>query len=320
MNPAQAPYHFQTALQPLLLQAFTQLANAVFITDTAGRIEWANHAFCALSGYEFDELLGRTPSLLSSGSEGPVFYAELWQKVLSGRVWHGQVIDKRKDGTLYAADETITPLRNEDGAISHFVAVQQDITQQLALDNTTRSKGRLEIWSRYPNRAAFLDLLSAAMSRASRSTAHTAVVRIALDGHPDLHGQLSVTGNTLLCAAADRLSNTVRQSDTLAHVGDAEFAILATGIDNRDIALALANKLQAALAAPFVVRGNRIVLQASIGIAMSPEDGAEAGALLCNADHALYQATLQGTNRCQFFERSFAHGPGGQLVSARTAQ
>ncbi|WP_164557790.1 diguanylate cyclase [Massilia atriviolacea] len=320
MNPVQAPYHFPTSLQPLLLQAFKELANATFITDSAGRIVWANAAFCTLSGYTLDELAGRTPALLNSGIEGPVFYAELWQKVLSGRVWRGQVIDKRKDGSLYAANEVITPLRNEDGSVTHFVAVQQDITQQLDFDRSARTQTRMDLFFSRPNRATLIHLLDAAIARSSRGTERTAVIRIAPDGHPDLHGPLIAAGSGLPGALAGRLASTVRQSDTLACVGDAELAILATGISDRDTVLAMVKRLQAALAMPFVVRGERIDLQANIGVALSPEHGGDPGALLCHADHALYQATLQGTNHVQLYQHSFSHGPGAEILAASTMQ
>ncbi|GAB5606395.1 hypothetical protein TK5_24750 [Sideroxyarcus sp. TK5] len=104
-------------------------ANAVLITDRDGRIEWANHAFETLSGYGMDEAVGRLPrELLRSGRQDQAFYERMWQTILAGRVWHGELVNRRKDGELYDEEMTITPVSGENGVISHFIAVKQDVT------------------------------------------------------------------------------------------------------------------------------------------------------------------------------------------------
>ncbi len=118
----------------LLLQnaALEASANAIVIANREGFIEWANPAFTALTGYQVpDEVFGRNPrDLLKSGKQDQRFYKDLWDTILSGKVWRGTLINRRKDGTLYDEEMTITPVRGEDDEIAHFIAVKQDITQR----------------------------------------------------------------------------------------------------------------------------------------------------------------------------------------------
>jgi len=114
--------------------ALNAAANAVVITDREGGIEWVNQAFLALTGYGEDEVIGRNPRvLLKSGAQDQAFYKDLWDTVFAGDVWHGELTNRRKDGSVYSEEMTITPLRDTRGEIRHFIAVKQDITKQKLL-------------------------------------------------------------------------------------------------------------------------------------------------------------------------------------------
>ncbi len=115
----------QLRLQATALEA---AANAIVITDARGTIVWTNHAFTEITGYAIEEAIGRTPSMLKSGRHDQAFYQELWTTILAGRVWRGEVTNRRKDGRLYVEEQTITPVRNDRGEITHFIAVKQDVT------------------------------------------------------------------------------------------------------------------------------------------------------------------------------------------------
>ncbi|NCC33311.1 MAG: PAS domain S-box protein, partial [Chloroflexia bacterium] len=117
----------------LLRTALNVAANAMVITDLKGMIEWANPAFTALTGYDIGEVMGRKTSVLRSGHHDTAFYADLWQTVLSGKVWRGELINKRKDGSLYSEEMTITPVLVDD-QLSHFVAIKQEITSRVERD------------------------------------------------------------------------------------------------------------------------------------------------------------------------------------------
>ncbi len=120
------------AVQDLRLQsaALESAAHTIVITDRDGNITWVNPAFTRLTGYTADDVLGQTPRLLKSGQHDQSFYESLWEIILSGKVWHGEIINRRKDGTLYTEEQSITPVRDERGEISHFIAIKQDITER----------------------------------------------------------------------------------------------------------------------------------------------------------------------------------------------
>ena len=112
----------------LLRTALQATANAIVITDTQGRITWVNPAFTRFTGYTPEEVIGKNPRLLKSGQQDPAFYRNLWETVLAGQVWHGELINRRKDGSWYIEEQTITPVRDERGKITHFIAIKQDVT------------------------------------------------------------------------------------------------------------------------------------------------------------------------------------------------
>ena len=129
-------------LQGAVMQA---AANAIVITDPNGRIEWVNTAFTTMTGYSAGETIGQNPrDIIKSGRQSPPFYLQLWSCIRSGKVWRGEITNRRKDGSLYTEDMTITPIRDEQGEITHFVAIKQDISERKALEAQLLRTQRLE--------------------------------------------------------------------------------------------------------------------------------------------------------------------------------
>ena len=118
------------AVLRLQVAALNSAANSIVITDRDGTILWVNAAFTKLTGYAAAEALGRNPRVLKSGKHDNQLYRDMWRTILSGAVWRGEVINRRKDGSLYVEEMTITPVRSAEGAISHFVAVKEDISER----------------------------------------------------------------------------------------------------------------------------------------------------------------------------------------------
>ena len=122
----------------VLLAALDASANGVVITDRAGTIRWVNSAFTRMTGYSFEQTAGQNPRLLKSGAHSRGFYEDLWNTLLSGNVWAGTMVNRRKDGSTYFEEQTITPVRDKGGAISHFVAIKQDVTARRQAEDTLR--------------------------------------------------------------------------------------------------------------------------------------------------------------------------------------
>lgn len=128
----------------LQFSALSAAANAIVITDRDGKIEWANPAFSKLTGYDVKEAIGKNPRVLKSGQHPPDFYANLWKTVVAGDFWHGEIVNRRKDGQLYTENMTITPVRGADGQIAHFVAIKQDVTEQRRLEKQVQQSQKME--------------------------------------------------------------------------------------------------------------------------------------------------------------------------------
>lgn len=114
----------------LQVMALNTAGNGIVITNHEGQIAWVNRAFCELTGYQADEVIGKNPSLLKSGLLPTEYYQQLWQTILTGSTWHGEISNRRKDGSIYIEEMTVTPFSQSPGTITHFIAIKQDITER----------------------------------------------------------------------------------------------------------------------------------------------------------------------------------------------
>src|ERR1035441_7934309 len=117
-----------------LESAIRQAAEAIVITSATGKIQFVNPAFTKMTGYRLDEVIGQFPSILKSGGQDPAYYEDLWRTILAGQVWHGELINRRKDGSLYTEELSITPVLTAGGRTSNYIAVKQDVTERRAAE------------------------------------------------------------------------------------------------------------------------------------------------------------------------------------------
>ncbi len=129
----------QLRLQGVALES---AANGILITDAAGKVLWVNAAFTRMSGYAAADIVGGTPRLLRSGAHDASFYRALWETIEAGRVWRGEIVNRRRDGSLYVEDQTITPVRDDEGRVTHHIAIKQDVTERKELEKLRESLTR----------------------------------------------------------------------------------------------------------------------------------------------------------------------------------
>ena len=285
-----------------LSSAVDQTADSVLISDVHGVIEYVNPAFEMITGYSAAEALGQTPRLVKSGQHEQAFYEKLWATLLAGEVFHAIVTNRRKDGSLYFEEKTITPIRNEERCITHFVSTGKDITERVQAQQRLQYLAYHDVLTDLANRTLFMDRLEHALQRAPRTPRSTAVLFLDVDRFKVINDTLGHDiGDRLLRALAERLKSCVREADTVARLSGDEFAILLEDLVTTDDVVRVARKILQSFASPFDLGDRELFVTTSIGVGIFPEDGKSANDLLKSADTAMYRAKEAGRNTYQFY-------------------
>jgi len=285
----------------LLVAALEAVSHGVVITDTEARIEWVNPAFETLTGYTKEEALGFRPTeLVKSGLQDEEFYQNLWQTILSGGTWHGELINRRKDGSLYHEQFSIAPVRDEDGVISHFVGVKLDISERKRLEAELWEMATTDALTGLFNRRHFMARLAEELARLQRlEHHHVSVLMLDIDHFKHINDTYGhAAGDAMLKHIAALMHHELRRIDTIGRLGGEEFSIFLSGTD-LTAAVIFADRLRQKIAAmPLRVDdGKTVSVTVSIGIAAMEATDTQADAVLIRADHALYRAKSSGRNR-----------------------
>lgn len=288
----------------LFKAALNSVANGIVITDVHATIEWANPAFTRMTGIALADAVGHTPGeVLNSGKQDVHFYQRMWATILAGRVWSGELVNRRRDGTLYDEALTIAPVTDSNGRIQHFVAVKQDISERKASEERVQYLAHHDQLTDLPNRVLLSDRLFQALAQARRDRCTLALMFLDLDNFKPVNDSLGHDiGDLLLKEVALRLKACVpRDSDTVSRLGGDEFVILLAQIDKAMDAVVVAGKILAALNRPFTIGSHSIGISVSIGIAVYPQHGDDVNRLMKSADTAMYLAKKAGRNCYRFF-------------------
>jgi len=282
--------------------ALESTANAIVITDRQGSIQWVNPAFTVLTGYTAEEALGQEQSFLKSGAHDAHFYQTLWNTILSGAVWRGEITNRRKDGTPYVEEMTITPVRSDKGEITQFIAIKVDITDRKTAEEQVKFLAYYDALTGLPNRTLFRDRLSKALASARRRKEKVALLFLDLDRFKTINDSLGHSvGDLLLKEVAERLKKWAREQDTVARLGGDEFVVVLTALMDIGDAAVAADRILKAMTPDCIVQGHLLSISCSLGISVFPDNGREPETLLKNADAAMYCAKEQGRNNFQFF-------------------
>ena len=287
-----------------LSQAVEQSPAAVIISDPGGRIQYVNAKFTDMTGYAQEEVIGQNTRVFDSNSTRTPAHDDLWKTVRSGKVWRGELHDRKKNGELFWIESAITPIRDQNGTITHYLAIQEDITLRKQYEEQLVQQANYDKLTGLPNRVLGAERLTKALQRSRRRGTHAALLFIDLDGFKKINDSLGhATGDRLLQDAARRLTQNIRASDTVARWGGDEFLVVLPDLATPESAELIAQKLIEVCSSPYELDGYELTVTASIGITVCPIDGTDATELMRNADAAMYAAKERGRNTFQFFTR-----------------
>ncbi|MCE8034527.1 EAL domain-containing protein [Billgrantia tianxiuensis] len=271
--------------------------DGIIITDPSNRIEFVNRAFTHMTGYTAEEVIGKTPEILSSGRHDAAFYRQMWDSLKRSGYWRGEIWNRRKSGELFLELLTITAISDESGAVTHYAALFSDITHLRENEERIRKLAYYDALTGLPNRRLLEDRLELAIRHAHRNQTRLAVIFVDLDHFKEVNDALGhAFGDELLVMMAERLQLRLREDDTLARLGGDEFLVLLPDLEEVDEITRIARRLVEAVREPCVIEGQEFRLGCSLGISLYPDDASTAESLVHNADVAMYRAKQEGRN------------------------
>ncbi len=283
----------------LAASVFGAASEAIMIADRNSAIIAVNQAFTDITGYASGEVIGANTRLLKSGKHPPEYYQVMWQTLDATGQWQGEIWDRHKNGSPFAAHMTITVVKDAVGAVDHYVCLFSDVTQTLKQREEIERMAYYDALTQLPNRRLLSDRIGQALSLAERQKTLVAVCYLDLDGFKlvnDSYGHEA--GDQLLLEVTHRLKEAVRTHDTVSRLGGDEFVLLLTDLKSEGEGSAILTRVLQSMAEPFSWNQHRVTsVSASIGVAYFPEDGAETDVLLRYSDQAMYRAKHAGRNQ-----------------------
>jgi diguanylate cyclase (GGDEF)-like protein/PAS domain S-box-containing protein len=289
----------------------------IIITDNTNRIVRVNSAFTRLTGYDMEEVIGRTPSLLNSGRQDREFYQNMWKALNQDQHWEGEIWNKRKNGEIYPEWLAITAVMDSKNAVSHYVATFFDISERKAAEESIRSLAFYDPLTNLPNRRLMLERLGLALAGSNRSKHYGALMFMDLDRFKMLNDtQGHDVGDQLLVEVARRIHGSLREGDMVARLGGDEFVVMLENLSEiqTDAAIqaqAVAKKIRETLAATYWLSSgtgpeNKHSLEyhcsVSIGLVLFYGATLSKKDLLNRADMAMYQAKNAGRDAIRIFD------------------
>jgi diguanylate cyclase (GGDEF)-like protein/PAS domain S-box-containing protein len=310
-------------LQSAALEA---AANAIAITDVNGIIQWVNTAWVALTGYTKEESMGQDTRLIKSETHDPLFYTNMWQTILAGQVWRGEMTNRRRDGSLYCEEQTITPVLDGQGNVRHFIAIKLDITKrkqveadlQQAREELEKANFELKAALEHEQHLAHTDALTGVFNRrhlfelaehefevAKRYGHPLSVIMFDLDHFKRINDTLGhAMGDQILERVTQIACAELREVDLIGRYGGEEFLIILP-VTGAQRAWLLAERIRSSVETFYVAIGNNpVFVTLSIGIAemgYETQDGSVEN-LIHRADEAMYRAKRSGRNCTVIFD------------------
>ncbi|PWK15552.1 PAS domain S-box-containing protein/diguanylate cyclase (GGDEF)-like protein [Tumebacillus permanentifrigoris] len=274
-----------TANLQLKSAALESTANAVAITDRQGQVQWVNPAFTRMTGYTLGEATNQKISAIM----------EQHDLLLTHQYWEGEAPSRRKDGSLYHLETKITPVQNEDGEITHFISVQEDVTERKLSEAKLHYLAHFDPLTELPNRVRFRESLTEELLHAKQQDQQLALMFLDLDRFKTINDTLGHSlGDQLLRLVAMRIRECARSQDLVSRITGDGFTVIMPNVAGLAEVEEIATKIAEGINEPFTVEGYELFISTSIGISLYPENGPDAESLLRFADTAMYYAKETG--------------------------
>ena len=277
-------------------------SEGMMVTDAEGMILSVNPAFSRISGFPADEVVGHQAYELTSGRQDINFFSRMRQHISDTGHWEGEIWHQHKNGEHYLVWLRFNTVYDDDHKALRHVALFADITKKKATEEAIWKQANFDALTGLPNRRMFNDRLRQEMKKAGRDLLPMALIFMDLDGFKGVNDTLGHDyGDLLLRQVAERLLQSVRNTDTVARLGGDEFTVILSELkDNSDV-VRIVQEILGNMSTPFHLQTELVEISASIGITLYPEDGGDAETLIKNADQAMYAAKQQGRNRFNYF-------------------
>ncbi len=283
---------------------------AIAITNSNGIILRVNKAFTDITEYRAEEVTGKNIRILNSGRHSKAFSKRLWRTLLMDGYWEGEIWSKKKGGEIFPEWISITAVKDSDDVVNHYVATFQDISERKLVEERIEQLAYYDPLTDLPNRRLYFDRLTQELAHARRQSNYGAVMFVDLDRFKQINDTLGhAVGDMVLVETARRLVRILREGDTASRLGGDEFVVLIPGLGTEvDVAYLnarkVAEKLARELALPFDLPSRELIVTASIGIILFPDNQNSAEDVMRQADMAMYQAKESGRNNFYFYRPS----------------
>lgn len=310
-NEGAAPYAVIATLQDMTAErkaqeelqlaasVFTAAREAILITDASGTIMKVNQAFCEMTGYRPDQVIGQNPRMLHSGYQDLAFYQSFWLELITHGHWTGELWNRRSNGEVFAAQMTISAVRDTQGITRHYVCLASDISDRKQYQRQLEQQAYHDLLTGLPNRKRLFDQLPGLMAQCRQDPQRRlALAFIDLDGFKQINDQYGhALGDELLITVTRRMRMMLREEDLLVRIGGDEFILVLQGQNQRTGLLRIIQRLLRAIAQPVFIDQVRMQVSASIGLTGYPQAmPLSAEALIQQADEAMYRVKQQGKN------------------------